>query len=109
MIGFNWLMLSYTTWDMVGRIKFPVAFRVITAAILMVVFDFIMEPVAIKMGMWAWDGDVIPLKNYLAWFVISLLFFMLAAFMKIEIRNKVSVPLWLILFSFFVLLQLFNI
>jgi putative membrane protein len=109
MIGVNWLMLTYTTWDMTGRIRIPVAFRVTAAAAIMVIFDFIMEPVAISMDMWKWTGDAIPLQNYLAWFVISLMFFTLAALIKIEVRNKISIPLWLILFTFFILLQLFKI
>lgn len=109
MIGVNWLMLIYTTWDMTGRIRMPVFLRIPASAILMVTLDFVMEPVAIKMGMWTWSGNVIPLQNYLAWFVISLLFFALASIMKIELRNKMSIPIWLILFTFFILLQLFNI
>ncbi|HOW25980.1 MAG TPA: carotenoid biosynthesis protein [Bacteroidales bacterium] len=109
MIGVNWLMLIYTTWDMTGRIRMPVFLRIPASAILMVTLDFVMEPVAIKMGMWTWSGHVIPLQNYLAWFVISLLFFALASIMKIELRNKMSIPIWLILFTFFILLQLFNI
>lgn len=109
MIGVNWLMLIYTTWDLVGRFKIPIALRIPAAAFLMVIFDFIMEPVAIKMGMWTWDENIIPLKNYIAWFVISMIFFGLAASLKIEIRNKVSIPLWLILFTFFILLDLLNL
>ena len=109
MIGVNWLMLIYTTWDMTARVRMPVFLRILASAILMVIFDFVMEPVAIKMGMWTWSGNVIPLQNYLAWFVISFLFFALAAIMKIELRNKMSIPVWLILFTFFILLQLLNI
>ncbi len=108
MIGVNWLMLTYMTWDMTGRLRWPVALRIPAAAALMVLFDVIMEPVAIKMGMWTWDGQIIPVRNYLAWFVISLAFFGLAAWMKIQIRNRLSIPLWLILFVFFILLNLLN-
>jgi putative membrane protein len=109
MIGVNWLMLTYMAWDMTGWIKIPVFLRVPASSLLMVLFDFVMEPVAITMGMWTWSGNVIPLQNYLAWFVISLMFFTLTALMKIEVRNKISIPLWLILFTFFILLQLFKI
>lgn len=109
MIGVNWLLLAYTTWDMTGRVKIPVVLRVIAAAALLVFFDFFIEPVAISMGMWSWNDGHIPLQNYLAWFIVSLIFFALAALLKIEVRNKISIPLWLILFTFFILLQLFKI
>lgn len=109
MIGVNWLLLTYTTWDLVGRSKAPVLFRTILAAILMVVFDIFLEPVAMKMGMWSWSGEQVPLKNYIAWFIISWIFFSLAALLKIKVRNPISVPLWIVLLTFFILLNLFNI
>lgn len=34
-------------------------------------FDYILEPAAIKMGLWYWSGGVIPISNYLSWFIIS--------------------------------------
>lgn len=109
MIGVNWLLLTYTTWDLVGRSKAPLLFRTFLAAILMVLFDIFLEPVAMKMGMWSWSGGEVPLKNYIAWFIISWVFFGLAALLKIKVRNPVSVPLWIVLLTFFILLNLLNI
>ncbi|MDD5695473.1 MAG: carotenoid biosynthesis protein, partial [Bacteroidales bacterium] len=109
LIGVNWLILIYTTWDMTGRIRMPVALRILVSGILMVIFDFILEPAATNMGLWTWSSTVIPIQNYLAWFIISILFFILAARMRIELRNKISISLWLILFTFFLLFRLLNI
>jgi putative membrane protein len=108
MIGINWLMLTCTTWDLAGRIRARKAFRVLAASGLMVVLDLLLEPVAMKMGMWSWAHNAIPFRNYIAWFLISGIFFSLAAVLKIEFRNKISVALWFILFIFFLLLNLFN-
>ena len=38
---------------------------------LMVVYDFALEPAAIDLNMWDWGGPV-PMQNYIAWLVISL-------------------------------------
>ncbi len=46
-------------------------FRAALTATLMVAFDLIMEPVATKAGFWNWSGDHIPIKNYIAWWVIA--------------------------------------
>ena len=34
-------------------------------------FDFIMEPVAIRLDYWHWAGGAIPFQNYAAWFVLA--------------------------------------
>jgi putative membrane protein len=43
----------------------------LTAAGITVLFDMLLEPVAIANGYWIWDGTI-PLQNYVAWFVIGL-------------------------------------
>lgn len=43
-------------------------------SLLMVIFDFFMEPAAIELAYWQWMGNKIPLRNYLAWFLLSCLF-----------------------------------
>jgi putative membrane protein len=43
-------------------------------ALLMVIFDFFMEPAAMRLGYWSWRDGVVPLQNYLAWFVLGYVF-----------------------------------
>ncbi len=45
--------------------------RAALAATIMVAFDIVLEPVAIMANFWTWSGDHIPLKNYIAWWVIA--------------------------------------
>jgi len=45
--------------------------RAAIAASLMVSFDIILEPVAIRTEFWNWAGDTIPLRNYVSWWVIA--------------------------------------
>ncbi|HNS18066.1 MAG TPA: carotenoid biosynthesis protein [Bacteroidales bacterium] len=106
LIGVNWFFLVYTTWDLSSRISRNPWLRILLASVLMVVFDLFLEPAAVKLEMWTWEGGVIPVRNYLAWFVTSLLFFILAFLTKMKFRNRMSVPLWLILLAFFILLNL---
>jgi putative membrane protein len=37
----------------------------------MTALDYFVEPVAMALGFWHWD-DVIPLQNYMMWFITSL-------------------------------------
>ena len=34
-------------------------------------FDFLMEPVAVRLDYWRWAGGAIPLRNYAAWFALA--------------------------------------
>ena len=49
-----------------GRLALPLLAGAIAAA-----FDWIMEPVAIRLDYWTWAGGGIPLQNYVAWFVLA--------------------------------------
>ena len=51
--------------------SFKLAFLV---AALMVCFDLLMEPAAVKLDYWAWLDNRVPLQNYLAWFGLSFIF-----------------------------------
>lgn len=45
--------------------------RAAIAATLMVAFDIVLEPVAIRTAFWTWTGDTIPLRNYVSWWIIA--------------------------------------
>ena len=49
----------------------PTAFL---TALLMVCFDLLMEPAAIKLDYWTWISGHIPLQNYLVWFGLGFIF-----------------------------------
>jgi putative membrane protein len=38
---------------------------------LAVVFDLVLEPVAIALNYWQWAAVSVPFQNYVAWFVIA--------------------------------------
>jgi bisanhydrobacterioruberin hydratase len=74
-IGFAWLLMLLCSIALMQRLpKIAQAspfIQIITIAILMTFFDRMMEPAAIKLGYWSWQGGSVPLQNYAAWFVIS--------------------------------------
>jgi bisanhydrobacterioruberin hydratase len=46
---------------------------VLLTGLLAMVFDFAMEPVAMRLDYWQWAEGIIPLRNYLAWFATAAL------------------------------------
>jgi uncharacterized membrane protein len=106
-IGVNWLILVYCSMVIAGRYVDPPYFRSIVAASMMVVYDFALEPAAIRLDMWHWAGGAVPLQNYLAWFVIAVALNYLAGWLKLPNReNKLAGPLFFIQLAFFVVLDL---
>jgi putative membrane protein len=107
MIGVNWLMMVYLSSAIAGRFVENAYFRSIVAGAMMVIYDVTLEPVAMRLDMWDWAGGVVPLQNYIAWFVIGASLNYLAARMKlVRIENKAAAPLFFIQLGFFIALNI---
>jgi putative membrane protein len=79
---------------------------VIDGALLATFFDWVMEPIAVKLGYWQWLGDgSIPVFNYLCWFAISALLMLLFRLLSFPKQNQFAVNLLLIQFMFFLILR----
>lgn len=79
---------------------------VVDGALLAVFFDWLMEPVAVRLGYWSWGGDgSIPGFNYVCWFGVSALLLLLFRVLHLPSRNKFALHLLLIQGMFFLLLR----
>ncbi|MDD3940907.1 MAG: carotenoid biosynthesis protein [Sphaerochaetaceae bacterium] len=107
LIGINWTLIIMGSAAMARRLTVnPWLVSLITASVT-VLFDWIMEPVAIALDYWSWEGVSIPLQNYVAWFVISFLFTRLLVRFKLKTVSIVPSVIVLIQAVFFLLLRLF--
>lgn len=111
MIGVNWMLVSYTTGMAVNAIgqqwSWPV--RAVLGALLLVGLDLFIEPVAIAYDFWQWEGGVVPLRNYVGWFLVAL---PLQAFFAYHLKgqkNKVAAMLFIFQLAFFLLLFLLKV
>lgn len=105
-IGFNWILVILGSIIMAKQINRKPYFVIAAAPFFAVLFDFILEPVAVKLGYWSWSGNTIPLQNYLAWYIIALSFTIFFELLKIKIRTRVASHYYLIQFTFFMILNL---
>jgi len=71
-IGFNWVLVILACVSLFDGLPGSRWWGPLPAAILATAFDWIMEPLAVRLDYWQWDGGTIPLQNYLAWFAIAL-------------------------------------
>jgi len=110
LIGVNWLVLSYCSVSIVQQFKISNSIKYLFAPMLMVIYDVVMEQVASILDMWYWQGDVIPLQNYLGWFVISSLFTSILLGFKVNAINRIAKYIYIVQFVFFLSLHLiFNV
>jgi len=72
LIGVNWIILTFITGSMSSYIIKNKHKAAITGAILMILLDLIIEPVAPLLGFWIFDLPTVPLQNYIGWFIIGL-------------------------------------
>jgi putative membrane protein len=87
-IGFAWLCMLLTSTAVMQRIlpkfsSYHFVIQAISISLLMVLFDIVMEPAAMKLGYWTWQDGSIPIQNFIAWFGISFIFAMMAARIKL--------------------------
>ncbi len=108
LIGLNWAaLILYTSSIFAGAVKSNIG-RSILAAAVMTLYDFFMEPVAMKYDFWDWKDGIIPIQNYVAWFLIALVFHLILNAIAKPIRNRMAASLFYIQFGFFLILFLTN-
>lgn len=72
-IGMNWAVLSLISEDIAKRVTKNRYLIAVFASCLMLGLDMIMEMGAPSLDFWEFSNGVVPLKNYLSWFLIALL------------------------------------
>ncbi len=95
----NWMLTIYMIFTvLVNRVKNILILGLLGAS-LMVLYDYLLEPVAIRFDMWTWELGYPPLQNYIAWFLVS---FGLLFFLGNQLNSsKNPLAFWLLLCQFF--------
>ena len=101
-IGLNWLFLVYTTSGIAERLKLKKIPAVVASSAAMLLYDFILEKVAAPLDMWYWSNGNAPVRNYLAWFFIALVFQTVIKLSGIKTFNRISHVVFVCQFMFLV-------
>lgn len=108
MIGVNWFLMVFCAGTLIEQIfkqNKSILLKTICGALLLTIFDYIAEPVAIDQNMWTWTFSMPPLQNYVAWFMVAftLLFFFFK--LKFAKNNPLGITLFFFQLLFFVVLR----
>ncbi len=102
-IGINWYCIVLASSALVHSLNVHILVKSILAGALSTGLDYIIEPVAVKLDFWKWDGGLIPVWNYICWFGFASIF----AFIYFKFsptKNKPAQSLFLIWLVFFTIL-----
>lgn len=104
-IGLNWLILIYATGAISRRLPIIRIWRAVVGAILMVMLDVVLEPVAIQLDFWSWEGTEIPVQNYIAWFFIAFVLHVVYQVSRFRKTNQMAPVLYIVMLLFFTTLN----
>lgn len=107
LIGANWLVLAYGATAIVRSVNSLKKWVPFSAATLMVIFDVVLEPVAMKTGMWNWAYNTIPFQNYAMWFFVSVIVIGVFELQNVITVKPVAARLFWVQLFFFLVLNLF--
>ena len=102
LIGLNWLMLIYSTGTILSKLKTNLLVKALAGAVLMVLLDFFMEPVAMQFDFWDWKGAVIPVSNYAGWFGLAFLLHLYFQVTNVNKQNPLAPFVYLVQLLFFI-------
>ncbi|HTD42475.1 MAG TPA: carotenoid biosynthesis protein [Mucilaginibacter sp.] len=109
-IGVNWFLLTYSASVLMQRSRLKsMFFRVIIGSLILVLLDLLIEPVAAHLDYWHWAGDAIPLKNYLSWFLASIVMLFIYELFRFKYQSVVAPVLLITQFIFFGILYLVQV
>jgi putative membrane protein len=104
-IAFNWVIVilgSIVAANMVTRQPIVSSLLAGGSAVL---FDYVMEPVAVSLSYWTWHAPTIPWQNYLAWFSIAALSALAFHLFKLRLQTKLPLAYVAIQLVFFLVLR----
>jgi putative membrane protein len=107
-IGFNWVFVILGSIAISRIMTGNVFLSSIISAFIAFIFDLILEPIAIKLDYWSWSEGIIPLQNYLAWFVIAFIASVFFLKLNLKLRSDISIHYFFIQLVFFIILLIFS-
>ncbi len=105
LIGANWVVIVAGAVSAAQAIARKPSAVVPLAAVIATAMDWLLEPVAIRLGWWSWEGGTVPFFNYVCWAGLSAL--LAAVWVGVRLRpGGFAVVLLLIQAVFFAALRL---
>ncbi|MCC8146194.1 MAG: carotenoid biosynthesis protein [Bacteroidales bacterium] len=108
-IGFNWLFLVYASQSIVQKVnRLNPLTRILSASLLMILYDILLEWVAPFMRMWHFESGFAPFQNFLVWFIASLIYHAGFEILHIKAKNLPARSLFVFQMIFFLVIGIYS-
>lgn len=107
LIGVNWLVLILSTHLVLAKTVSNKVLIPFIGATAMLIFDLVLEPIAITTGMWTWAELEIPFENYVSWWIIAFVLHFLMLLLRFNRGAKVGMAVFVAQLVFFIVLNIF--
>ncbi len=107
-IGVNWFILVLGGIHIIQYVvpHWQRIWKSILVGCLLVSLDFLIEPVAMNYDFWNWNGDQVPIDNYIVWFIASTIFAWIGYYMDQVKKGWVSIFSFICITIFFLILNI---
>ncbi|RZL38806.1 MAG: carotenoid biosynthesis protein [Pedobacter sp.] len=107
LMGVNWVILIFSTGQMIKSLKIRNGILAsLIGGLCLITFDFFLEPVAMKFDYWHWDWHEIPLQNFVAWFIVSVILLKFYYALGLKQQKYIGTVMFLSQLIFFVVLYM---
>ncbi len=104
-IGVNWGIVAVASSAFFARFKIAQILKIFLSTLLMVILDILIEPISGYTDFWYWENNLIPIYNFICWFLVGLFIQAIFYLLKLEEQNKVYEVLLITLMIFFMVLN----
>lgn len=105
-IALNWTLLILAMNQLASRWgKSSTLLTALLTGVLIMAYDYCIEPIAIALDYWSWEAIEIPLQNYLAWGIIAASFSWTLNYFQIRYQHPLLMVYAAAQLLFFLLLQ----
>ena len=103
LIGLNWVILTVICANIASILikNNSILLMIILGTTIMLIMDFVMEPIAPKLDLWKFKNLVVPTSNYIGWLIISILTQTIYNIQFKDKEFKISLNLYTAIFIFF--------
>lgn len=107
LMGVNWVILIFSVGQMMKTLKIRNSIIAsVIGTVALVIFDYFLEPVAMKFDYWHWERQDIPLQNFIAWALVSVILLKFYYALGLKQQKYIGVSMFLAQFIFFVVLYM---
>ena len=106
LIGVNWAILVICCGAIAEDMAGHFITKVLLGVALMLLLDFIIEPIAPILDFWKFTGGIAPVQNYVGWLAVALPLHIIYQGMNIQLKGNFTHHLFLLQVIFFTILLL---